>query len=128
MIVWEWLQLVLCPAILLGAPRRCSVDSNRPIRIDQGRTITDTMYPYNCIKLATILMTCIGVYICYISRNLRQDRRTIKLTNKQTDRQTNHMAEQSKVTSIHLFGFILNEVAYYNVYSNLLILTITVTK
>ena len=28
---------------------------------------------------------------------------------------TNHMAEQSKLTSIHLFGFILNEFAHYNV-------------
>jgi len=31
------------------------------------------------------------------------------------------MAEQSKLTSIHLFGFILNELAHYNVHSDLLI-------
>jgi len=29
------------------------------------------------------------------------------------------MAEQSKLTSIHLFGFIFNEFAHYNVYSSL---------
>jgi len=34
---------------------------------------------------------------------------------------TNHIAEQSKLTSIHLFGFILNELAHYNIYSYLIL-------
>jgi len=37
----------------------------------------------------------------------------------QTDIVTNHIAEQSKLTSINLLGFILNEFAHYNDYISL---------
>jgi len=43
---------------------------------------------------------------------MRKSRRSNKHT--ETDNVTDHIAEQSKLTSMNLFGFILNELAHYN--------------